>query len=71
VEMVGRLERGEGLDGVAGLVFREGGGIRANAPRPLAADLDELPFPDRKLLATPTSTFRLRPCTGESPSRSC
>ena len=34
VEMVGRLERGEGLDGVAGLVFREGGGIRANAPRP-------------------------------------
>jgi radical SAM superfamily enzyme YgiQ (UPF0313 family) len=41
------LAKGRALDGVAGLVFRRGGAVVANPARPLAADLDALPFPKR------------------------
>ena len=35
---------------VAGLVWRRGGEVVANAPRPLLADLDRFPYPDRTSL---------------------
>jgi radical SAM superfamily enzyme YgiQ (UPF0313 family) len=77
VEMVERLHRGEGLDGVAGAVFREGGAIRSNAPRPLVANLDDLPFPDRSLLGNahlrlpPPAMYRRKPVAVMLTSRGC
>ena len=77
VEMVGRLGRGEGLEGVAGLVFREGESVKANPPRPLTANLDELPFPDRTLLGDanlylpPPATYRRKPVAVMLTSRGC
>jgi radical SAM superfamily enzyme YgiQ (UPF0313 family) len=77
VEMVERLERGGGLDGVEGLIFREGGVVRANAPRPLAADLDRIPFPDRTLLGDanlylpPPAMYRRKPVAVVLTSRGC
>ena len=77
VEMVERLARGEGLDGVAGLVYRRGEEVRVNPPRPLAANLDELPFPDRRLLGDanlylpPPATSRRKPVAVMLTSRGC
>lgn len=66
VEMLQRLSEGKGLEGVRGVIYREGqvarlrpetqpeGGkgqeIKINPPRPLITDLDSLPFPARELL---------------------
>jgi anaerobic magnesium-protoporphyrin IX monomethyl ester cyclase len=77
VEMVERLGRGQGLDGVAGVVFRAGGAIKANAPRPLIANLDDLPFPDRSLLGNanlylpPPAMYRRKPVAVMLTSRGC
>lgn len=38
------------LSKIKGIVFRQGGDIVHNPPRPLIEDLDELPFPDFSLL---------------------
>ncbi len=77
VEMVERLEGGRGLEGVKGVVFRDGEGIRMNDPRPLLANLDELPFPDRTLLGDsrrylpPPATYRRSPVAVVQTSRGC
>jgi anaerobic magnesium-protoporphyrin IX monomethyl ester cyclase len=77
VEMVERLSRGRGLDGVRGVVFRAAGGIRVNPPRPLLTALDELPFPDRTLLGDasrylpPPATYRRKPVAVLLTSRGC
>jgi radical SAM superfamily enzyme YgiQ (UPF0313 family) len=77
VEMVGRLERGEGLDGVLGVAFRSVGGLASNPPRPLDLHLDELPFPDRTLLGKanrylpPPATYRRKPVAVVLTSRGC
>ncbi len=77
VEMVERLERGESLAGVAGLVFREGDAVKVNPPRPLLEDLDQLPFPDRGLLGDaslylpPPATYRRKPVAVMLTSRGC
>jgi radical SAM superfamily enzyme YgiQ (UPF0313 family) len=77
VEMVERLSRGRTLDGVRGVVFRAGGAVRANAPRPLITELDELPFPDRRLLGDanlylpPPATYRRSPVAVMLTSRGC
>jgi anaerobic magnesium-protoporphyrin IX monomethyl ester cyclase len=47
LELFKELERPERWPGVNGLVYREGGGTRVNAPRPLIDDLDVLPYPTR------------------------
>ena len=45
------LAAGKPVDGVAGLVYRDGSGTpRANPRRPLVKDLDSLPWPARHLL---------------------
>jgi len=77
VEVLERLGRGRGLDGVRGLVFRAGEGIRVNAPRPLLANLDGLPLPDRRLLGDanlylpPPATYRRTPVAVVQTSRGC
>ena len=77
VELVERLGRGEPLAGVRGLVFRDGGRVTANAPRPLATDLDDLPFPDRSLLGDaarylpPPAMYRRKPVAVVLTSRGC
>jgi radical SAM superfamily enzyme YgiQ (UPF0313 family) len=77
VEMVERLSRGRSLEGVRGVVFRAGGAVRANPPRPLVTELDELPFPDRRLLGDanlylpPPATYRRTPVAVMLTSRGC
>jgi radical SAM superfamily enzyme YgiQ (UPF0313 family) len=44
-DLLGALSRKRGLREVAGLVFREGNQLFATAPRPLIADLNEIPSP--------------------------
>lgn len=41
------------LTGIKGIYFKDGDKIVANERRPLIADLDSLPFPDRRLLKNP------------------
>lgn len=43
-------EGGGALGSVRGLIYRSGAGIVTNEPRPLIADLDELPWPSRRRL---------------------
>jgi radical SAM superfamily enzyme YgiQ (UPF0313 family) len=77
VELVERLVRGQPLEGVAGLVYRDGERIGVNPPRPLAADLDALPFPDRSLLGDasrylpPPASYRRAPVAVMLTSRGC
>lgn len=77
VELVERLERGKGLEGVEGVVFRDGGRIVANPPRPLIEDLDALPFPARELLGDagryvpPPGTYRRTPVAVMITARGC
>jgi radical SAM superfamily enzyme YgiQ (UPF0313 family) len=77
VEMLERLSRGRGLDGVKGVVYREGGAIHANPPRPLEANLDRLPLPDRTFLrdprryTPPPAMYRRSPVALVQTSRGC
>jgi radical SAM superfamily enzyme YgiQ (UPF0313 family) len=51
VELVGRMSRGESLEGVAGVIFRsEDGRIIKNKDRTPAGSLDEAPLPSYDLL---------------------
>jgi len=71
LNLVKTLEGNGDLKGVKGLVYREGDKIRVNPPSPLIENLDELPFPDRKLLRTryeavlPLETFVAKFCVGK------
>ena len=77
VELVERIERGAGLAGVRGVVFRDGADVVRNPPRPLIADLDALPFPARQLLGAasryvpPPGTYRRRPVAVMITARGC
>jgi len=77
VELLARLRDGKDLDGVQGLIFRQGTGIIKNPPRPLTEDLDTLPFPARELLGDmnqyipPPATYRRKPVTTLITSRGC
>lgn len=62
-EVCERLEEGESLESVAGIVYRSEDGLITNPPRDLISDLDELPFPARHLVDLesyfrPPGTFR-------------
>jgi anaerobic magnesium-protoporphyrin IX monomethyl ester cyclase len=57
------LARGEPVESIAGLTWRDGAGeIRRNPDRPLPDDLDSLPFPARDLA---NNALYIRPDTGE------
>jgi radical SAM superfamily enzyme YgiQ (UPF0313 family) len=47
LELADRLSRGGSLNGVPGLVFKEGRSVIANRARPAIKDLDSLPWPER------------------------
>ena len=69
VELIERLETGEDLQDVQGLIYRDNGEIKVNPPRKWITDLDKLPFPDYRLFGlekvTPSYTYRI------STSRGC
>ena len=77
VEIVERLEAGRSLEGILGVAFRSGDGVRVNPPRPFLANLDELPFPDRSLLGDasrylpPPAMYRRKPVAVVLTSRGC
>ncbi len=78
VEMMERLTEGKGMEGVLGVVYREGGEIRKNPLRPLIEDLDSLPFPARDLLGEgaikyvpPPATYKRKPVAVMITSRGC
>ncbi|MEE8429398.1 MAG: radical SAM protein [Gammaproteobacteria bacterium] len=77
VAMLDRLQNGKDLEGVQGVVFRQGAKIIKNPPRPLTEDLDALPFPARELLgdknlyASPLATYKRAPVTTLITSRGC
>ncbi len=48
-ELVQRLEAGQPYEDVRNLCMRRGDAVIRNPLRPLVADLDDLPFPDREL----------------------
>ena len=47
VELLETLEQPQKFSSIQGLIFREAGDVRQNPLRPLIADLNLLPFPDR------------------------
>jgi radical SAM superfamily enzyme YgiQ (UPF0313 family) len=77
LEMVEHLSSGKSLEGVKGVVFRKGGRIIKNPPRPLITDLDSLPFPARELLGDPNryipppATYKRKPVAVLLTSRGC
>ncbi len=77
IEMAGRLSRGESLEGVAGIVFRENNKIIKNPPRHLIMDVDSLPFPARELLGDakdyipPPATYKRKPVAVIITARGC
>jgi len=77
VDVLAHLAQKRGLQGVEGVVFRDGARIVKNAPRPLIEDLDSLPFPARALLEgaerylPPPATYRRAPVATMITSRGC
>jgi len=77
LEMVERLGEGRTLEGVEGVIYREGNRIIRNSPRPLISDLDSLPFPARELLGDsglyipPPATYKRKPVAVVMTSRGC
>ncbi|MBI5740575.1 MAG: radical SAM protein [Nitrospirae bacterium] len=76
-EMLERISHGDSLEGVEGVVFREGGRIIKNPPRPLITDVDSLPFPARELLGDanhyipPPATYKRKPVAVIMTARGC
>jgi anaerobic magnesium-protoporphyrin IX monomethyl ester cyclase len=58
LEMADALGLGQDWRGIQGLAYRQGGEVVTTAMRPLIADLDELPYPDRSV--EPPMTLGLR-----------
>lgn len=52
LDLLQHVDRRECWHEIPGLVFRDGGRIVHNAPRPLIRDLDSLPFPERQGVST-------------------
>ncbi len=48
LELAQRLQANKDLEGVSGLIFRDGATLKANPARPLLDDLDALPWPLRE-----------------------
>ena len=52
VELLRRLEGGGSLEGVSGILWRQGDAVQESPHAPWHQDLDAFPFPDRDLLPT-------------------
>lgn len=76
-EMVDRLEAGESLRGVLGVICKEGDEIIENPSRPLIEELDDLPLPARELLgdlddySPPPATYKRKPVAVMITARGC
>lgn len=76
-EALERLEKGRGLEGVRGVIYRAGNRVVANPPRKPIEDLDSLPFPardlleDKNLYVPPAGTYRRKPVAIVMTSRGC
>lgn len=76
LELVEKLEKGNPLKNVNGLIYRDGGKIVENPPRPLIPDLDALPLPARGLIdildyVPAPEQYKVRPVTNMMGSRGC
>ncbi|MBI5099847.1 MAG: radical SAM protein [Nitrospirae bacterium] len=77
VEMLEKLSQRESLDGVEGVVFRDGERIIINPKRLLITDIDALPFPARELLGDtnnyipPPATYKRKPVAVIMTARGC
>ena len=60
VELAAKLQSGDGLEDVKGIVYRERDKVRRNPERPYIMDLDSVPFPARHLLS-PLDVYRPTP----------
>jgi radical SAM superfamily enzyme YgiQ (UPF0313 family) len=72
-QIVRRVEKGEGFDGIPGLAFARGGGL-ARTAHPLAVDLDALPSPRRDLTARYRARYFsewMRPLASIRTSKGC
>ena len=72
-----RRSDGMSLQGIEGVVFREGETIVKNPPRPLITDVDSIPFPARELLGNavdyipPPATYKRKPVAVIMTARGC
>jgi len=77
LEIIERLNTSKNLEGVLGVVYRDGKKIIKNLSRPLIEDLDSLPFPARELLGDvnkyipPPATYKRKPVAVLITSRGC
>jgi len=77
VKMLERLESGQDLSDIDGVIFRKNGEIHKNRPRALISNLDEIPFPardllgDRRFYLPPPATFKKKPVAVILTSRGC
>lgn len=77
VELLERKGRGETLEGLEGVVFRDGEKLVKNPPRRLISDLDGLAFPKRELLGDanlylpPPAMYKRKPVAVLLTSRGC
>lgn len=69
VEVAARLDSGEGMEGVRGIVYRRSGLLFETPPRRPLSDLDRLPLPARDLL-NDLSVYRPTPLRGRGKSTS-
>jgi len=75
-ELVDRIATGDGLESVAGTLYRSNGEIVANHPRPFIQDLDSRPSPacnhiDIKDYVPPSGLYTKRPVVTALTSRGC
>ena len=77
-ELIAKLEKGESLEGIAGVAFRgDDGTTIKNEPRPLIEDLDSIPIPRRELLGdfdkyeSPPGSYKEKPIAIVMTSRGC
>jgi len=59
LELVEVLARGDSVNRVKGLIYRDGENVLRTEPRPYIQDLDSLPIPDRTLLDLDRYTFSI------------
>jgi len=76
LELVECLEKKQPFTAVKGLIYRDGGQVKENEPRPVMENIDKLPVPDRSLVPIADylpafSQYRKLPVTNMFTTRGC